>query len=133
MGNGDITSLTIQGRFKLPGGGFKQDGTPTQNKTVLWGTLVCTAADAGIAINSYLSGGLKMLGLEELDVINFYHSASSGQAVGDEDLYFFALDRGTTPKVHHLKDVGADDSGYITAGVDLTLHYFAVGTSLEDL
>jgi hypothetical protein len=133
MSNGDITSLTIQGRFKLPGGGFKQDGTPTQNKAVLWGTIATSTADAGISINSYLSGGIKMLGLEELDVISFYHSAASGDAVGDEALYFFALDRGTTPKIHHLKNVGADDSAPIDAGDTITLHYFAVGTSLEDL
>jgi hypothetical protein len=131
MSNGDITSLTIQGRFKLPGGGFKQDGTPTQHKTIVWGTIATSVADTGIAINSYLSGGLKMLGLEELDVINFYPSAVSGDPVGDEDLYFFALDRGTTPKIHHLKNVGADDAGYIDAGDTVTLHYFAVGTALE--
>jgi hypothetical protein len=131
MSAGDITSLTIQGRFKLPGGGFKQDGTPTQHKTLLWGTIATSVADAGISINSYLSGGLKMLGLEELDVINFYHSYGSGAPVGDEDLYFFALDRGTTPKIHHLEDVGNDDASPISSGDTIVLHYFAVGTALE--
>ena len=131
MSAGDITSLTIQGRFKLPGGGFKQDGSPTQHKQVVWGTLACSVADTGIAIDSYLSGGIKLFGLEELDVINFFGSAYSGQAVGDEDLHFFALDRGTTPRIHHLEDVGADDSTYITSGDTITLHWFAVGTALE--
>jgi hypothetical protein len=131
MADGDITSLTIQGRFKLPGGGFKQDGTPTQNKTILWGTIVCSVADAGIKIDSYLGSGIKMLGLEELDVVNWWHSASNGGAVGQEALYFFALDRGTTPKIHHLENVGADDSKPIDAADVITLHYFAVGTALE--
>jgi hypothetical protein len=131
MGNGDITSLTIQNRFKLPGGGFKQDGTPTQNKTVVVGTLVCTTADTGIAINSYLSGGLKMFGLEELDVINFFTTSADGDAVGDEALYYYALDRGATPKIHHLKNVGNDNSTYIDAGDNVTLQFFAVGTALE--
>jgi hypothetical protein len=131
MGNGDITSLTIQGKFKLPGGGFKQDGSPTQNKTIVWGTVVCTTADTGIAIDSYLGKGIKMFGLEELDVINFWPELADGDAVGQEALYFFALDRGTTPKIHHLKNVGNDNSTYIDAGDNVTLRYFAVGTALE--
>jgi hypothetical protein len=130
MADGDITSLTIQGRFKLPGGGFKQDGTPTQHKQIVWGTIACSVADAGISINSYLSGGIKLLGLEELDVVNFFHSALSGQAVGTEALNFFALDRGTTPKIHHLELVGSDDSQPISAADTITLHWFAVGTAL---
>jgi hypothetical protein len=130
MSSGDITSLTIQGKFKLPGGGFKQDGTPTQHKTVVWGTVVCTTADTGIAINSYLSGGIKMFGLEELDVINFVTKAADGDAVGAEALYFYALERGDTPKIHHLKNVGNDNSTYIDAGDNVTLNFFAIGTAL---
>ena len=131
MASGDITSLTIQGKFKLPGGGFKQDGTPTQHKQIVWGRLSCAVADVGIKIDGYLSGGIKLFGLEELDVINFFGSAYSGQAVGDEDLHFFALDRGTSSRIHHLEDVGADDATYITEDDVITLHWFAVGTALE--
>lgn len=127
MANGDITSLTIQGKIKLPGGGFKQDGTPTQNKGIVWGRLVCTTADAGIKIDSYLTGGIGLFGLEELDVINF-NALSVAEAAADDKLYLFNLDRGTTPKIHHLEDVGQADAKPIDAGDAVTLAFWAVGT-----
>jgi hypothetical protein len=132
MGNGDITSLRIKGKVTLPGGGFKQDGTPTQNKTIVWGELVCTTADAGIAIDSYLSGGLKMFALEEIDVMSF-NALSVAEAMDDDKLYFFNLDRGDTPKIHHLEDVGQTNSKPIDAGDALTLAFWAVGTALDNV
>jgi hypothetical protein len=130
MANGDITSLRLKGKVVLPGGGFKQDGTPTQNKAIVWGELVCTTADAGIALDSYLTGGVGLFGLEELDVISF-NALSVAEAAADDKLYLFNLDRGATAKIHHLEDVGQANAKPIDAGDAVTLAFWAIGTALS--
>ena len=77
MANGDVTKVAVLGRFLLPGGGNTVTGKQVQNKTLLWGEIVCTAADAGINIGAVGSVGAhgaswpNALGLANVDALEF--------------------------------------------------------------
>ena len=131
MANGDITSITLQGKIRLPGGGFKQDGTPSQGKAIVWGTIAASTADTGIALDSYLQKGIRNLGLETLDLIDIQVSAYSGGTLTNDALYFFNLDTASGgEKIHHLENVGQANPKPIDAGDTVTLKFWAVGDIL---
>jgi hypothetical protein len=126
MANGDITSIKILGRVVLPGGGQTNTGVAKQNKTIVWGEIIGTSAATGFDLAGYESGGVKMLGLETLDVIDFEFRSVSGSAMANDKLYLADLNRDTN-KIFMLEDVGAADSIVPTAGDTIKLRFLAIG------
>jgi hypothetical protein len=128
MGNGDISSITKQGKIKLPGGGFTQAGVPAQNKTIVWGSIVSEYDSAGIDLAA--EGGVRALGLETLDVIHFQISALDGEAMANDLLWHVDLNTSTN-KIFLLETVGAANSVAPTDGDVTTLKYWAVGDDFD--
>jgi hypothetical protein len=133
MANGDVTKVAVLGRFLLPGGGNTLTGAQRQNKTLIWGEIVCTAADTGINIAAAGSQGVftgwdDALGLNAVDLLEFTLKTpdTTGQAVADDKLYFFDVSHSTW-LIHHTEDAGSADPQPVTAGDDLVLTFWAIG------
>ncbi len=127
MADGDITAITILGSIKLPGGGHTQAGAPSQNKTLRWGLITATYDSLGIALDD--KGGVKALGFETLDVIDFQVKSIGGAAMADDALYHADLSR-DTDKIFMLEDVGVANAAAPTDADAITLAFWALGDPL---
>jgi hypothetical protein len=129
MADGDITAIKELGRAPLPIGGFVGiTGTPSTNKVMVWGTITCTYAAAGVDLGA--EGGTLAIGIKEQpDLIRFAPRQGGATATANPTSLkgFLANLKPLTNLIFICDEVGADDPSVPTPGETFTLDYFAVG------
>lgn len=124
MSNGDITAIRPLGRVTLPGGGHTVDGLPVNHKVMVWGSITCTWADTGIDLAT--QGGVRALGVETLDFVDFFQHDTDQTVMNKDALTLINLDT-VDNLIFMLEDVGAATESPPDAGDALVLRFMAVG------
>ena len=135
MANGDITTIKIAGRYRIPGGGINTTGAAVNNKVVVWGTLEGTY-NATTGLDLTPRGGLGALGIS--GVADFYsfeirQAGVSGTRTNPTQQKLFKAGRenenggGNVGSIFCFDELGAASPAQPSAGDLLTLNFIVCG------
>ncbi len=129
MADGDITAIKQLGRIQLPGGGNTTAGVQKQNKILVWGQITATYVSTGINLSN--EGGVKALGVDNLDFVEIVVDVNSTDDNIDKDnLTLVNLDT-TNDLIFCLESLGQTNAAAPGNADAMTFRYWAIGDAAD--